>query len=687
MAFLSLESVGKTFAGRGGRPFEALRGVDLSIEEGEFISIIGHSGCGKSTVLNLIAGLLPMTSGNISVNGVGVTGPGPDRMVAFQNHSLLPWLTLRQNIRLAIDQVHKKMSAAERKKLAEDQLDMVKLTQAADRLPGEVSGGMKQRCGIARALCVRPKVLLLDEPFGALDALTRASLQDQLIKIWEKQRITVVMITHDVDEALLLSDRIVMMSNGPAARVAEVMTVDIPRPRDRLKAVDHPSYYRQRGELIYFLNKCKKSKLAPDKSEKAKAPATVSSSGLEKPEITLGFVPLVDCAPFAVAEHEGYFEAEGLTVHLSREPSWRAIADGIREGRLDAAQMVAGMPLSMTLGMGGKAPFAVRTGMTLSRGGNAISFGKELAERGVTTRAALKEKLSEFDKRPVFGMVHPASMHNLLFRSWLAQAGIHPSRDLELTVIPPPQMVANLKRGSIFGYCVGEPWNLRATAEELGYVCATDDDIWPDHPEKVLGVSKEWAEQNPKTHAAVLKALCRACQLAEDAECRSEMLVPLLAERRFVGGEPAEFRSCLVGPYDYGGGETRELARLVRFTDQGSNRVKPQEMHWILAQMARWALVDYPHDPIAVMDDIIDSVAFDALAGKLEGQGALAEPSPIELGSDPPFVTEEAKQYLAAIELKDEVVFEKAKPKADGQSKAAKGKRSAEQQEVSHAAG
>src|SRR5450830_671843 len=251
--YVHLENVNMTFVTKKGT-FEALRNVDFSIQEGEFISIIGHSGCGKSTVLNLIAGLLNPTDGNIFCAGREVAGPGPERAVVFQNHSLLPWLSCFENVYLAVERVfgatEKKDALTARTKAV---LELVGLTHAIDKRPNEISGGMKQRVGIARALAMEPKVLLLDEPFGALDALTRAHLQDELMGIMAKSGCTAVMVTHDVDEAVLLSDRIVMMTNGPAATVGEILSVDLARPRKRLELAEDRDYNHLRSEVLKFL--------------------------------------------------------------------------------------------------------------------------------------------------------------------------------------------------------------------------------------------------------------------------------------------------------------------------------------------------------------------------------------------------------------------------------------------------
>ncbi len=251
--FVELSRVNKAFATKKG-VFLAVQDVNLSIKKGEFVSIIGHSGCGKSTVLNLIAGLLDTTSGTLICNGREIAGPGPERSVVFQNHSLLPWLTCYGNIYLAVEQVFgKKEGKARLKERTHAALELVGLGHAADKRPNEVSGGMKQRVGIARALAMEPKVLLMDEPFGALDALTRAHLQDELSRIVGETGSTVVMVTHDVDEAVLLSDRIVMMTNGPAATVGEILDVPIPRPRKRLELADDPDYVAARKAVLDFL--------------------------------------------------------------------------------------------------------------------------------------------------------------------------------------------------------------------------------------------------------------------------------------------------------------------------------------------------------------------------------------------------------------------------------------------------
>lgn len=251
--YVSIEQVGMRFKTKKGS-FEALRDINLKITKGEFITLIGHSGCGKSTLLNLIAGLTLPSTGTLICNGREVAGPGPDRAVVFQNHSLLPWLTCFDNVYLAVERVFGETeNKAKLRERTEAALKMVGLTHAMNKYPSEISGGMKQRVGIARALSMEPQVLLLDEPFGALDALTRAHLQDELIEIVQQTQATVVMVTHDVDEAVLLSDRIVMMTNGPAATIGEILTVDLPHPRDRLQLANNSRYHHLRSSVLDFL--------------------------------------------------------------------------------------------------------------------------------------------------------------------------------------------------------------------------------------------------------------------------------------------------------------------------------------------------------------------------------------------------------------------------------------------------
>jgi nitrate ABC transporter ATP-binding subunit len=251
-SFLEIDAVAKIYPTKTGG-YTVLENVSLTVQQGEFICLIGHSGCGKSTLLNMVSGFSKPTHGEVRLKGKPILQPGPDRMVVFQGYALLPWLTVFENVYLAVNRVYGEKSTAEKTKIVKDHLAMVGLTEAADKKPPQISGGMKQRVAIARALSIRPEVLILDEPFGALDAITKEELQEELLKIWNEHRCTVLMITHDIDEALFLADRLVMMTNGPAATIGEVIDIPFRRPRDRARIMEMPEYYKLRNYALDFL--------------------------------------------------------------------------------------------------------------------------------------------------------------------------------------------------------------------------------------------------------------------------------------------------------------------------------------------------------------------------------------------------------------------------------------------------
>jgi nitrate ABC transporter ATP-binding subunit len=250
--FLEIDSVSKVYSTPQG-DYTVLDGVDLTVNEGEFVCVIGHSGCGKSTLLNMVSGFAQPTNGEVRLKGERIVRPGPDRMVVFQNYALLPWKTAFENIYVAVNAVYPQKPKPEKVEIVQKHLAMVGLEEAAQKKPGQLSGGMKQRVSIARALSICPEVLVLDEPFGALDAITREELQEELLKIWTEQKVTVMMITHDIDEALFLANRIVMMTNGPAAKIGEIMEVPFPHPRNRTRMMEDPAYYTLRNRALDFL--------------------------------------------------------------------------------------------------------------------------------------------------------------------------------------------------------------------------------------------------------------------------------------------------------------------------------------------------------------------------------------------------------------------------------------------------
>ncbi|MEP0856303.1 nitrate ABC transporter ATP-binding protein [Trichocoleus sp. DQ-U1] len=652
--FVEIDHVDRVYSLANGGTYVALKNIDLKIKQGEFVSLIGHSGCGKSTLLNMVAGLDRPTSGGVILEGRQVTSPGPDRMVVFQNYSLLPWLTVRENIALGVDEVLQDRPRGERKGIVEHHIDLVGLRHAADKRPGQLSGGMRQRVAIARALALRPKLLLLDEPFGALDALTRGGLQEKLMQICQESKVTAIMVTHDVDEALLLSDRIVMLTNGPDAHIGQILEVSIPRPRKRMEVVNHPSYYGLRNEMIYFLNQQKKAK-----QRKATQPAVVARNGLEKVNLEIGFIPLTDCAPLVVAKEKGFFAKHGLEdVTLNREPSWKAIAQGVATGRLDAAQMVAGMPMAMTLGADGP-PMPVCTAMTLSRNGNAITFSKDLYDRGVRTLADFKEAIAQTpDKIHTLGVVHPASMHNMMLRYWLASGGIDPDRDVSLTVIPPAQMVANLKSGSIDGYCVGEPWNSRAVHEKLGFVIATDMELWAGHPEKVLGCQEEWANKYPQTHIALIKALLEACEYCDDRRNREE-IVNLLCQPQYIGSAPEYTRPGFIDPYIRGTGAAPEqMLRYNQFFVDKANFPEPEEGLWVMTQLARWGIVPFPKNWLEIQERVRRIDVFREAARELGLMDIGRDRAPMQMFDGTIFNPDDPIKYLNSLEIKRPIRIE-----------------------------
>ncbi|MBD2164619.1 ABC transporter substrate-binding protein [Calothrix membranacea FACHB-236] len=649
--FVEVDHVDRIFDLPNGDKYIALKNIELKIKQGEFVSLIGHSGCGKSTLLNIIAGLDRASIGGVTLEGREVREPSPDRMVVFQNYSLLPWLTVRENIALAVDEVYKNHPKGERRGIVEEHIDMVGLRLAANKRPSELSGGMKQRVAIARALATRPKLLLLDEPFGALDALTRGSLQEQLMKICNEHNVTCVMVTHDVDEALLLSDRVVMLTNGPEAHIGQILEVPIPRPRQRLEVVKHPSYYNLRNEMIYFLNQQKQAKKR--RMQQTPVAVTTSQNGLEKANLEIGFMPLTDAAPLIVAQEKGFFAKYGLeNISLRRASSWQEIAKGVVTGKLDAAQMVAGMPLALTLGAGDQKPIPVINALNLSRNANAITLSKNLYNQGVRDLASLKAAINQNpDQIMTLGVVHPTSMQNLVLRYWLAAGSIDPDKDVSLAVIPPTEMVSQLKAGNIDGYCAGEPWNYLAVEQDLGFVAATALEIWSGQPKKVLGVREEWAQKYPQTYLALIKALLEACQYCDDIRNRQE-IIELLSRSEYLNIDPAYIRPGFIDPYDRGDGKApQELTGYNQFYLHQTNYPNRTELLWMVTQMARWGLIPFPKNWVEVIERVCRTDIFGTAARDL-GLLDIGEDDPIHLFDGKIFNPSEPIEYLKSLEIK-----------------------------------
>jgi bicarbonate transport system ATP-binding protein len=499
---------------------------------------------------------------------------------------------------------------------------------------------MRQRVAIARALAIKPKLLLLDEPFGALDALTRGNLQEKLMQICNEHQLTAVMVTHDVDEAVLLSDRIVCLTNGPGSKIGNILEVDIPRPRQRMTVVHHPSYYSLRSEIIYFLNRQKRVK-----QWQAKPHKVLAAHGLEKVNVDLGFIPLAACAPMAIAEAKGFFSKHGLDeVHLVRETSWRGVTDGVLDGTLDAALMPSGMPAWMTAGGHGGDPLPIVTALTISRNGNEVTLAKRLADQGVRSVEDYRAWLQSHNREPhTLGIVHPASMHNLLLRYWLAASGIDPDKDVHLQTLPPAQMLADLKDGSIDGYCIGEPWNLRASREGHGVPIVGDLEIWNGHPGKVLGVREDWALAYPNTHIALTKALLEACQFCADPAHWDEM-AELLSDRRYLGmkKELISFGAGTQGEGQFAPhGEPHHL-----FFGPGVNRPSRTEHLWILTQLARWAEIPFPRNYVEILERICNISVFSTAARELGFEDVSYQRGAIELFDGRPFDGNDPISYL-----------------------------------------
>jgi nitrate/nitrite transport system ATP-binding protein len=651
--FVEVDHVDRVFDLPNGGRYIALKNIELKIKQGEFVSLIGHSGCGKSTLLNIIAGLDRASIGGVTLEGREVRDPSPDRMVVFQNYSLLPWLTVRENIALAVDEVYPGKPKGERLLIIEEHIDIVGLRLAANKRPHELSGGMKQRVAIARALATRPKLLLLDEPFGALDALTRGSLQEQLMKICNEHNVTCVMVTHDVDEALLLSDRVVMLTNGPEAHIGQILEVPIPRPRQRLEVVKHPIYYNLRNEMIYFLNQQKQAK------KRQSQRLVTSETSAAKAVLEIGFMPLTDAAPLIVAKEKGFFAKYGLeNIVLSKANSWQEITKGFVTGILDAAQMLAGMPLALTLGASGNPSIPVINALNLSRNANAITFSKRLYNQGVRNLADLKAVINTSpDQIITLGVVHPASMQNLILRYWLASAGIDPDRDISLTVIPPTEMLTQLEAGYIDGYCAGEPWNYQAVHQDLGFVAATALEIWSGQPKQVLGVREEWAQKHPETNLALTKALLEACKYCDDLRNRPEIL-ELLSRPEYLNISPAYIRPGFIDPYDRGDGKPpQELTTYNQFYLNRTNYPNRTETLWMLTQLARWSITPFPKNWVEVIERVCRADIFGAAARDL-GLLDIGEDNPIHLFDSKTFNPSEPLDYLKSLEIKHQIRVE-----------------------------
>ncbi|WP_338430370.1 nitrate ABC transporter ATP-binding protein [Synechococcus elongatus] len=644
--FLAVDHVHQVFNLPGGGQYIALKDVSLNIRPGEFISLIGHSGCGKSTLLNLIAGLTQPSSGGIILEGRQVTEPGPDRMVVFQNYSLLPWRTVRQNIALAVDSVLRDRNRTERRTIIEETIDLVGLRAAADKYPHEISGGMKQRVAIARGLAIRPKLLLLDEPFGALDALTRGNLQEQLMRICQESGVTAVMVTHDVDEALLLSDRVVMLTNGPAAQIGQILEVDFPRPRQRLEMMETPHYYELRNELINFLQQQRRAKRR-SKAVPTSVPAVATAS--RQQTVRLGFLPGNDCAPLAIAKELGLFQDVGLEVELQSFLTWESLEDSLRLGQLNGALMMASQPLAMTMGLGGHRPLPIATPLTVSRNGGAIAFSRRYLEAGVRSLEDLRDFLAEHPQRLRLAIPDAIAMPALLLRYWLASIGLDPDRDVELVVMSPYEMVEALKAEEIDGFAAGEMRIALAVQTGAAYVLATDLDIWAGHPEKVLGLPEAWLQANPEAAIALCSALLKAGEICDDPRQR-DRIVEVLQRPQYLGSAAG---AVLKRYFDFGlGGEPTQILRFNQFHVDQANYPNPLEGTWLLTQLCRWGLTPLPKNRQELLDRVYRRDIYEAAIASVGFPLIAPSQRTFELFDAVPFNPDRPLQYLEQFEIK-----------------------------------
>ena len=647
-AFLTVDDVTQVFPLDGGGHYVALKDIDLEIAQGEFISLIGHSGCGKSTLLNLLAGLTQASSGGILMNGRQITDPGPDRMVVFQNYSLLPWKTVRQNIALAVDTVMRSASVAERRERIEANIAMVGLAHAADKYPSELSGGMKQRVAIARALSIEPKLLLLDEPFGALDALTRGNLQQQLMQICQKAGVTTVMVTHDVDEALLLSDRVVCLTNGPEAGIGQILKVNLPRPRERLEVMEHPDYYGLRSELIGFLQQQRRLKQRRLKTTVPSSPEPTPISAARSASVRLGFLPGLDIAPLAVAMERGLLQERGITVKPVAFDRWQSLETQLREGELDVAITSATTPLALALGLDGQPSWPAITPMTVTRSGNALCLARRFLDLEIRNLADLASSLRRREWPLRIAVAQKGNMQELLLRHWLASGGMDPDRDVELLSLSPMAMEATLRAGEIDGFIAGRYRVAKAVEARLTYVLATDLEIWGGHPEKVLTCHEAWAEGHGDTLLKLCAALMRGGQICEDGS-EHDRLVALLGQPQWLGSGSS---LALQRQFDLGNGEPDGTRLpLNRFHSDRAHLANTAEGSWILTQFSRWGWAPFPSNRVELLSQVYrNDICMRAL--EAAGFAALrADRAPIQLADGLAFDQDSPLEYLRQLPL------------------------------------
>ncbi|BCM89207.1 bicarbonate transport ATP-binding protein CmpC [Abditibacteriota bacterium] len=589
--FVQIQGVNKTFKTAKG-PYTAVRDINLTVAQGEFIAFIGHSGCGKSTVLNMIAGLYQPTEGKVLVEGREIKGPGSDRAMVFQNYALLPWLSVSENVFQAVDSVYEKtMTGEEKRALALKFVDMVGLSKHRDKLPGQLSGGMKQRCAIARAFATKPDVLLLDEPFGALDALTKGALHDELLEIWNDsanngRKQTIFMVTHDIDEAIYLCDRIVVFTNGPGATIGEIIEVPIPRPRDKRLISTLSAYSEIKGRLIDLL--------------------TVGSLGAQKKAgtrdaktVRVGFMPLTDCAPLVMAKELELDFKYGIKLELAKDSSWMNVRDKLITGELDAAHCLWSLPMALAAGVAPPSDARLPVAMTMSANGQAIVLSGENFPVSYGDLNGFREAARLLQTRRhgplTFASTFPGGTHDMWMRATLDAAGLTPD-DYKIVTVPPPQMVLNLQMGQIDGFCAGEPWPALAASRNAGWTFLASQDIWPDHPEKALVLSPQFWEERRDNVKALMKALLEACLWLDDPR-HLDRAAQRLAAPEYVGTAYEVIKGRLEGVYKLGDGKgERDFSdSKMAFSKGGTlNAPRAEYARWFLSHFAPFGLGTTP---------------------------------------------------------------------------------------------
>ena len=603
--FLQLDSIEQSFKRPDGSVLQALSTINLSIAAGEFISLVGHSGCGKSTLLNILAGLSQPSRGGVILEGRQVTKPGPDRMVVFQNYSLLPWRSVRNNVAIALREVKKELTAKERSDQTDAALAMVNLDTVADRMPGQLSGGMRQRVAIARAFALQPKLLLLDEPFGALDALTRGHLQSQLMDLCQTAGITTVMVTHDVDEALLLSDRIILLTNGPKAHIGRIISVPFERPRCRKDVLNNQNYYSLRNELLEFLHDQKKvSKRQKKNLSIDLQSATSKQANLQT--IQLGYLAGLDAAPLLVAKQRKLFEKYGLNIELLQCQSWCEIDDLLRLERLDGAALSAAQPLSMAAGAVDSKSLPMVVSQTLSRNGNALVLSSNL---GINNTEELLHKLRSGDELRL-GVPDRLSMAELLLRHWLGAQGVDPEQ-ISWQRRSPITLLAAMEADLIDGFAAGKLRACLAKHRGSGKVVLTDASVWPNHAEKVLAFREAWVDNHRNQAVALTGAVLEAANFCDQVSNRDELLEVLAA--------PKAFGPQLLTPIQEGFSDTEQslnlndatsLLRFNRYFLGQACYPDPAEGLWVLTQLARWGMSELPSHRQELLDRVYDRRLF-----------------------------------------------------------------------------